>query len=135
MLIKIPLIGWKVVRGREFELVKRVSGGDEIAFNELYDQTHKKVYFYLFRIFKEESLTEDIVVETYVEVWRNAKSFKGNSRVLTWIIGIARNLAMNRFKKMHYLERIDDFPDIPDQRTLRKPGLEMLSIKQLKSYL
>jgi len=106
-----------VLRERDFELIKRVSEGDQSAFKELYDETYKKVYFYLFRLFKEKSLVEDVIVETYTEVWINAKNFRGNAGLLTWIIGISRNIAMNKLKKLQSHESIDNFPDIPDKIT------------------
>lgn len=112
-----------MLNGKDFELMKRISKGDEHAFKELFEETHKKVYFYLFRLFKDKNLAEDILIDTYTEAWRNARNFRGESRLLTWIIGIARNLAMNRFKKTHYFERIDDFPDIPDQKNSQEIGI------------
>ena len=96
------------------ELLKRVSGGDEEAFRQLYDLTHKKVYFYLYRLLKGKETAEDILVETYTEVWRGAKSFKGESVVTTWIMGIARNLSMNELKKMKSHDNIDDYPNLPN---------------------
>ncbi len=80
---------------KSVELLEKVSEGDEEAFRQLYDLTHKKVYFYLYRLFKVKESAEDALVETYTEVWRGAKSFKGKSLVTTWIMGIARHLAMN----------------------------------------
>jgi RNA polymerase sigma-70 factor (ECF subfamily) len=54
-------------------------------------------------------MAEDILVETYTEVWRCAKKFKGHSRVTTWMMGIARNLAMNHLGKLRKHEDLDDF--------------------------
>jgi len=44
-------------------------------------------------------MAEDMMIDTYTEVWKSAKRFRGESKVLTWIIGISRNLAMNEFRK------------------------------------
>jgi RNA polymerase sigma-70 factor (ECF subfamily) len=92
---------------QDIELLKRVSKGDEEAFRQLYDLTHRKVYFYLYRLVHGRQMAEDILVETYTEVWRNASKFKGKSRAGTWIIGIARNLAMNQLRKVKVHEDID----------------------------
>ncbi len=99
------------------ELLKRVSAGDEEAFRQLYDVTHKKVYFYLYRLLKGKESAEDILVETYTEVWRGAKNFKGKSMVTTWMMGIARNLAMNELRKMKSHDNIDDYPNLPNGST------------------
>src|SRR4030042_4772307 len=94
------------------ELLERVSRGDEEAFRQLYDLTHKKVYFYLYRLLKGKETAEDILVETYTEVWRCAKNFKGKEQVTTWMMAIARNLAMNELRKFKSHNNIDNFPNL-----------------------
>jgi RNA polymerase sigma-70 factor, ECF subfamily len=125
---------------REVELLRKISQGDEEAFNVLYQLTHKKVYSYLYRLLQGRSMVEDVLVETYAEVWRGAQKFKGYSRAVTWILGIARNLAMNELRKLKYHEDIDDFlelsngkePDaeVSDRRELLNKAMASLSIKQ-----
>ena len=101
-----------VLASQNLDLLKKVCGGDEKAFRQLYDLTHKRVYFYLYRLVHGKQMAEDILVETYSEVWRCAKKFRGNSAVTTWIMGIARNLAMNELGKSKTHENIDDFPNL-----------------------
>jgi DNA-directed RNA polymerase specialized sigma24 family protein len=54
----------------------------------------------------------DILVETYTEVWKCAKKFKGHSRRTSWITGMARNLAMNHLGKFKKHNDLDDFPNL-----------------------
>lgn len=113
---------------RDLELLERVSRGDGEAFRQLYDLTHKKVYIYLYRLVHGKQMAEDILVETYTEVWRCAKKFKGKSRVTTWMIGIARNLAMDELGKVRRHEDIEDFPNlsngvIPDAESVDRQRL------------
>jgi RNA polymerase sigma-70 factor, ECF subfamily len=89
----------------EINRMRRVSSGDEEAFRKIYDATSRKVFQYLYRLTKDRNLAEDIASATYLEVWKSAKSFKGDSKVLTWIMGIARNLAMNEFRKGRWREQ------------------------------
>ncbi len=124
---------------RESELISRVSQGDEEAFSRLYELTHKRVYNYLYRLLQDKDTAEDIVVETFTEVWKGAGNFKGKSRVTTWIMGIARNLAMNELRKMRRDEGIDHHKYISncdvrdtepfDRRRLIKEAMSRLSIK------
>jgi len=121
------------------EFIKRISEGSEDAFRRLYDLTHKKTYFFLNRLLRDKATAEDIMVETYTEVWNGAKSFRGSSRVTTWIIGIARNLAMNQFKKLKTHDNIEDFPELSDnsmpdaeplnRHDLLKKAMSRLSVK------
>ncbi len=86
----------------EQELIKRISQGDEEALKMVYQNTSRNVYQYIFRLCNNKETAEDLMIETYTQVWLSAKRFKGDSRVLTWIFGIARNLTMNEIKKRDY---------------------------------
>lgn len=59
-------------------------------------------------------MAEDILVETFTEAWRCAQKFRGQSRATTWMLGIARNLAMNELGKLKKHEDLDDFPHLSD---------------------
>lgn len=90
------------------ELFQQVSVGDRKAFHELYLLTHEQVYSYLFRYLQDRDLVDDVLMDTYVEVWKNASKFKYQSRVTTWIVGIARNLAMNHYRRTRKLEELTE---------------------------
>lgn len=103
----MPLIDKTEHIAHDLEIIKRISSGNEVAFKDMYEDTHHKVYFYLLSQLNDKVMAEDVLVETYAEVWRCANKFKGNSRLLTWIIGIARNLAMNNLRKEKYHNNIE----------------------------
>lgn len=89
------------------DLLTAASQGDRQAFQQLYRQTNRRVYAYLSRLLSNQSLVDDIFVDVYSEVWRSAGSFAGNSSAMTWIIGVARNLAMNYLKRQRHHEELD----------------------------
>ncbi len=85
-----------------------VSKEDESAFRQVYEATHKKTFQYLFRFTNSREMAEDLMIDTYTEVWKSAKKFGGRSKVSTWIIGIARNLAMSHFRKNIGEDELDE---------------------------
>ncbi|MEJ2153834.1 MAG: sigma-70 family RNA polymerase sigma factor [Desulfobacteraceae bacterium] len=89
-------------------LLTACAAKDEEAFRRLYDETHKRIFFFAHRIVGDRDMAEDVVAETYMAVWKSAGAFKGRSKVLTWIFGIARNLSMNALKKIRFDVSIDD---------------------------
>jgi RNA polymerase sigma-70 factor (ECF subfamily) len=99
---------------RERELFRRVVDGDEDAFRKLYDQIHKKVFYYLHRLLREQEAAEDIMVETFTEAWRCAGKYRGDSSVRTWIFGIARNLAMNEMRRRKIHMSLEEHPHLTD---------------------
>ena len=93
-------------------LLRQVAGGDREAFRVLYDQTCERLTGYLHRLLRQDELVEDILVETYTAVWRCADRFRGQSRVITWMIGIARNLAFRALKQHRNHDCLDDHPEL-----------------------
>ncbi|MEJ5228187.1 sigma-70 family RNA polymerase sigma factor [Thermodesulfovibrio sp.] len=98
----------------EQKLIKQIVDGDEEALRRLYDITARSVYQYIFNFVNNKETAEDLMIETYTQVWLSAKRFKGDSRILTWILGIARNLTMNEIKKRDY--RYEELKDTENQK-------------------
>ncbi len=101
----------------EQELVAMIAGGDKKAFRVLYEQTYGKVFHYIKGFVRNNELAEDVVVQTYTIVWQKASNYRGTGKPTTWIIGIARNIALKEFRKNkphavfdeHYMsEEIED---------------------------
>jgi len=123
----------------ETRLLAKVAQGDHAAFRELYESMSRSVYFYLYRILRDESLAEDVQVEVFTQVWKGAARFQGRSKVKTWVFGIARNLAMNALRKNRHHANIDDYqhiadenqpnPDDADRRWLLQKAMGMVSDK------
>lgn len=86
----------------EQKLIKQIVDGDEEALRRLYEITSRGVYQYIFNLVNNKETAEDIMIETYIQVWLSANRFRGDSKVLTWMFGIARNLAMNEINKRDY---------------------------------
>lgn len=42
---------------------------------------------------------QEAVSETFFQVWRSAKNFRGDSKVSTWLFGITRNVIRNMLRK------------------------------------
>lgn len=84
----------------EKRLVEQVAAGDSTAFRQLYDLSYGRVARYVQKMVSDTSLVDDILVQTYMVVWQKSAAFKGNGRITTWLIGIARNIMFREFKKV-----------------------------------
>jgi RNA polymerase sigma-70 factor, ECF subfamily len=83
------------------ELLAAIAQGDRRALRELYTSYHSRLFRFLMRVTHDTELTEEIFNDTMWVVWRNAASFRAESRVSTWVTGIAyrralKSLASNR---------------------------------------
>ncbi|BAT71551.1 RNA polymerase sigma-70 factor, ECF subfamily [Thermosulfidibacter takaii ABI70S6] len=98
---------------RLYALIKAVAEGSEVAFICLYDEVWQKVYSFVFSILQNESISEDIVAETFLEIWKNASNFKGKADPLTWILGIARNKCLKELRRTSKrgMEPLENLPE------------------------
>jgi RNA polymerase sigma-70 factor (ECF subfamily) len=77
-------------------LVRRVAGGDERAFLELYDRYSRPVYATGVRLLGDAQLAEELVQDAFTSVWQAAESFESErARFATWLYRIARNRAVD----------------------------------------
>lgn len=89
-------------------LLALVATQDQGAFQLLYERYADAVYRYAMSILRTPHLAEDVLQETMIAVWKSAKNFKGNSKVLTWIFGIARNQSHNILRKESKGQRLPE---------------------------
>lgn len=84
------------------QFIARLRRRDERAFSELVLAHEQKVYRLIWRMLGNRPEAEDMTQEVFVQVFRNIDSFRGDSKLSTWIYRIALNLTRNRSK---YLAR------------------------------
>ena len=87
---------------KEREFVARLVARDESAFNELVVTYERRVFALVFRMLNRRDEAEDLAQEVFVQVFKAIDSFRGESKLSTWIYRIAVNLCKNRLK---YLAR------------------------------
>jgi len=75
-------------------LVREIAQGDTDAFRQLFQRYYPRIYAFVLRRLGESTAAEDTTVETFAELWRTAKRFRGESRPSTWIYGIAHFKAL-----------------------------------------
>jgi RNA polymerase sigma-70 factor (ECF subfamily) len=79
-------------------LVQAVARGERRAFEELYAMFFRPLSGYLLRMVRDSGLVEELVDDTFFEAWKHAARFRGDSKLSTWLFGIARNRALNALR-------------------------------------
>jgi RNA polymerase sigma-70 factor (ECF subfamily) len=83
----------------ELTLLAAVAQGDEQAFRRLYLTYHRRLGGFLMRITGRLDLTEELIDDIMFVVWKRAGSFRQESRVSTWVMGIAYRQAMKALRR------------------------------------
>ena len=87
---------------------------------------------------------EDLLQETFLKAWNHLDSFQDESRLYTWIYSIARNLALDEFRKKKNSIQISQLPveeyplagnPLPDEQEIREVELLRRAITELPELL
>lgn len=82
----------------EASLIARLVSRDERAFTELMQVYGRRVSALVFRMLGNRAEAEDLTQEVFVQVFKAIGTFRGDSKLSTWIYRIAVNLCKNRSK-------------------------------------
>jgi len=85
------------------------AAGDYSALQRLYHQESARLLGVTRRIIGDTALSEDIVHDAYVNIWKDARRFdpqRGSAR--GWIYSITRHLALNFVRDHHRLAPADE---------------------------
>ena len=97
-----PAIDTAETRARDqdlISLVQRVATGDQSALANLYDTTNRLVYGLVLRVLGDASSAEEVLLDVYTQVWRQAASYDASRGApLAWLTTIARSRAIDRLR-------------------------------------
>jgi RNA polymerase sigma-70 factor, ECF subfamily len=79
--------------------LERSAGGDQGAFALLYDASRRLVYATALRILGDPADAEEVTLDVYLQVWRNAKDYVDHrGTVVAWLLMLARSRAIDRLR-------------------------------------
>lgn len=103
------------------ELVRRVASGDRLAMKVLFSRHQVRVYRFVLRLVRDETMAEDVIGDVFLDLWRQAERFEARASVATWLLAIARNKAYSLLRKRReaglddgFAESIEDEADDPE---------------------
>jgi len=99
---------------RERALLAGVAAHDRADFEALYKLYHHPLQRFLFRMTIGPELAGEIINDTFWVVWRTATRFRGESRVSTWIMGIAYRRALKALRRRRTLAQYEDGDAVPE---------------------
>ncbi len=80
-------------------LIEDLKRGDEAAFKTIVDTYQNMIYNTCLSIVKSEEDAEDLAQEVFVQVYQSISSFKGESKLSTWLYRIATTKSLDHERK------------------------------------
>ena len=85
---------------KESDLIKNLKNKNtqNVAFENLIQQYKEPLYWHIRRILLDHDDSDDVLQNTFIKVFKGIQSFKGDSKLYTWIYRIATNESINFLK-------------------------------------
>ena len=81
------------------QLVNRCRGGDQAAFNELYDQLKDDLYRWIYSIMRNYDDTEEVFQETTIRLFRHIGSLRKAGSFSSWLYRLVINQCNSHRKR------------------------------------
>ena len=82
----------------DLDLARAATGGDEIAWRRIYDETNQQLYNFLCYQTGDRDAARDLMQETYVTALRRLDTYRGQGTLLSWLraVGLRKCLDWRR---------------------------------------
>ena len=80
------------------ELIAGVRRGDENAFQMIFEQHHRFVFRFLYGMVGDRRVAEELTQETFMQAYKKIGSLREEAKLLSWLCGIARNVALHSLR-------------------------------------
>ncbi len=82
------------------DLIKAYLHGDADAFTVLYERYKRQIYSFLLKMLAENNSTiDDLFQQVWLKTMKNLHRYRNQERFLAWLFSIARNTALDHFRK------------------------------------
>ena len=130
--------------GSDSELIRRIAAGEEAALNELVALYGQRLYAYAIRLTGESATAEDVLQESLLAVWQGAERYRGDGRLIAWLLGIVHHKAFSQVRRTarHQTDSLacereivtsepgpEDLAERSERTQLLQAGLESLSLE------
>lgn len=75
------------------DLIARVRRGDDEAFRAIFERYSRPVISFIYDMVGTRELAEELTQETFVRAYKNISALRDETKLSTWLFGIAKNVA------------------------------------------
>jgi len=130
----IPLLNNELTESardhRERELLERIGARDREAMREFYLLYYHRLTRFLNRMTRRHDLIDEMINDTLFVVWEKVGNFRGDSRVSTWVMGIAYQRGLNPMRREYRAQERLVLPTTEGQH-LQDPIAEQSDLAEL----
>ena len=110
------------------DLVARARQGDQEAFRLIFERYSRPLISFVYDQVGSRELAEELTQETFVRAYRALHTMRAETKLSTWLFGIARNVARESLRAR---QRTDQHVDLDDKMVLDLSDRGPVPVKQL----
>ena len=98
--------------GRDSRLIKLCKRGSEKAFDEIYYSYYRLVFYQAYQVLNNKEDAEDVMQNTFLKFMNGINEVDENSNLKQYLSTIAKNLAIDGYRRKKRQENVDDVDSI-----------------------
>jgi RNA polymerase sigma-70 factor (ECF subfamily) len=126
----------------DLELCRFAASGNIAAFEIIYQRYHRRTYSLCLRMANSQTEAEDLTQEVFIQLFRKAGSFRGDSAFSTWLHRLTVNQVLMHFRRRSVKnEKVSDDGEMPEQTVHgtadpnRMPVVDRIALKKAIAQL
>ena len=110
------------------DLVARAGQGDQEAFRLIFERYSRPLISFIYDQVSNRELAEELTQETFVRAYRSLHTLRAETKLSTWLFGIAKNVARESLRAR---QRTNQHVDLDDKLVLNLSDRGPVPVKQL----
>jgi len=92
----------KKINDKDFELIQAINSGRTDKFHDLVKRYEQKLYNFSLRMCRDHSDAEDMIQETFLNVFKYLKSFRYETKFKNWLYKVAASTCIKKRRKSKF---------------------------------
>ena len=92
----------KIVKDKDFDLIQAINSGQVEKFHDLVKRYEQKLYNFSLRMCRDPSDAEDMIQDTFLNVFRYLKNFRYETKFKNWLYKVAASTCIKKRRKSKF---------------------------------
>ena len=126
----------KIVKDNDFDLIQAINSGQAEKFHDLVKRYEQKLYNFSLRMCRNPSDAEDMIQDTFLNVFKYLKNFRYETKFKNWLYKVAASTCIKKRRKSKFAPdkelSLDEFlPNDKAEKPDKVPDWAMLPLDKL----
>ena len=126
----------KIVKDNDFDLIQAINSGQTEKFQNLVKRYEQKLYNFSLRMCRNASDAEDMIQDTFLNVFKYLKNFRHETKFKNWLYKVAASTCIKKRRKSKFAPdrelSLDEFlPNDEAEKPNSVPEWAMLPLDKL----